>query len=90
MDYLNNYTFINEAAFHINIKRIGACSNIGNCVDVVDLKTRAMTTTIIWVISPYDVINVKVGGPEATHQSKRTNVKGGKPNNDTEQSTSEK
>ncbi|KAG1266388.1 hypothetical protein G6F65_014071 [Rhizopus arrhizus] len=59
MDYLSNCIFIDEAAFHINMKRTVAWSKIGSRAEVVIPKTRAKTTTILGAISPYGVINVK-------------------------------
>ncbi|CEP11947.1 hypothetical protein [Parasitella parasitica] len=41
MDYLSNCVFVDEAAFHINMKRA---------------ETRAMTTTILGAISPFGVV----------------------------------
>ncbi|KAG0841955.1 hypothetical protein G6F17_009019 [Rhizopus arrhizus] len=78
MDYLSSCIFINEAAFHINMKRTVAWSKIGSRAEVVMPKTRAKTTTILGAISPYGVINVKVRKPRAVNQNKKRKSGGGK------------
>jgi len=78
MDYLSNCIFIDEAAFHINMKRNVAWSKIGSRAEVVIPKTRAKTTTILGAISPYGVINVKVRKPRAVKQNKKRKSGGGK------------
>ncbi|KAG0743707.1 hypothetical protein G6F57_006373 [Rhizopus arrhizus] len=71
IDYLSNCIFIDEAAFHIGMKRTVAWSKIGSRAEVVMPKTRAKTTTILGAISPYGVINVKVRKPRAVNQNKK-------------------
>ena len=78
MDYLSNCIFIDEAAFHINMKRNVAWSKIGSRAEVVIPKTRAKTMTILGAISPYGVINVKVRKPRAVKQNKKRKSGGGK------------
>ncbi|KAG1142638.1 hypothetical protein G6F38_007600 [Rhizopus arrhizus] len=78
MDYLSNCIFIDEAAFHIDMKRTVAWSKIGSCAEVVIPKTRAKTTTILGAISPYGVINVKVRKPRAVNKNKKRKSGGGK------------
>ena len=77
MDYLSNCIFIDEAAFHINMKRTVAWSKIGSRAEVVIPKTKAKTTTILGAISPYGVINVKVRKPRAVNQNKKRKAGGG-------------
>ncbi|EIE88349.1 hypothetical protein RO3G_13060 [Rhizopus delemar RA 99-880] len=78
MDYLNNCIFIDEAAFHINMKRTVPWSKIGSHAEVVIPKTRAKTATILGAISSYGVINVKVRKPRAVNQNKKRKAGGGK------------
>jgi hypothetical protein len=78
MDDLSNYIFINEAAFHINMKRTVALSKIGSCAKLVMPKARAKTTTIFGAISPYGVMNVKVKRPRVVNQNKKRKAGGGK------------
>lgn len=78
MDYLSNCIFIDEAAFHINMKRTIIWSKIGSRAEVVIPKTRAKATTILGAISPYGVINVKVRKPRAVNQNKKRKAGGGK------------
>lgn len=49
MDYLSNCVFVDEAAFHINMKRSYAWSKKGTRAVVKVPKTRALTTTILGV-----------------------------------------
>lgn len=58
-EYLSNCIFINEVAFHM--KRTVEWSKIGRLVKVVLPKTRTKTTTLLGVISPYGVVDVKDG-----------------------------
>ncbi|KAG1150494.1 hypothetical protein G6F37_001356 [Rhizopus arrhizus] len=78
MDYLCNCIFIDEAAFHINMKRTVAWSKIGSRTEIVMPKARAKTTTILEAISPYGVINVKVRRPRVVNQNKKRKAGGGK------------
>jgi hypothetical protein len=47
MDYTSNCVFIDEAAFHINMKRTFAWSKKGERAVVKTPKTRAQTTAIL-------------------------------------------
>jgi hypothetical protein len=76
MDYLSNCIFINEAAFHINMKRTVAWSKIGSRAELIIPKTRAKTTTILGAISLYGVINVKARKPRAVNQNKKRKAGG--------------
>ncbi|KAG1444656.1 hypothetical protein G6F56_010210 [Rhizopus delemar] len=76
MDFNSNCVFIDESAFHINLKRTMAWSKKGTRAEVVQLLTRAKTTTILGAISPFGVINVKVRAPYA-EASKKRKVTGG-------------
>lgn len=51
MDYLRNCVFIDEATFHVIMKRSVAWSKKGERAVVVVPKTRAKTTTILGAIS---------------------------------------
>ncbi|KAG1474854.1 hypothetical protein G6F56_000093 [Rhizopus delemar] len=51
IDYMSNCVFIDEAAFHINIKRTFAWSKVGTRAVVKVPKTRAKTTTILGATS---------------------------------------
>ncbi|KAG2190898.1 hypothetical protein INT47_003580 [Mucor saturninus] len=47
MDYMSNCVFIDESAFHINLKRTMAWSERGSRAEVIVPQTRAKTTTIL-------------------------------------------
>ena len=79
MDYNSNCVFIDEAAFHINMKRSVAWSKKGERAVVVVPKTRAKTTTILGAISPYGVVNVSIRRPRVAASSKKRKAEGGKP-----------
>lgn len=64
MDFVSNCVFIEETAFHINMKHNYAWSGKGKRAVVTVPKTRAKTTTIIGVISPFGIVNVKVKLPK--------------------------
>ncbi|KAG0807782.1 hypothetical protein G6F17_010171 [Rhizopus arrhizus] len=78
MDYLSNCIFIDEAAFHIDMKKTVAWSKISSRAEVAIPKTRAKTTTILGAISPYGAINMKVRKPRAVNQIKKRKAGGGK------------
>ncbi|GAA5807939.1 hypothetical protein MFLAVUS_001319 [Mucor flavus] len=76
LDYMSNCVFIDEAAFHINMKRSFAWSRVGTrAVDKVP-KTRARTTTILGAISPHGVVNITVRRPRALSASKKRKTTG--------------
>lgn len=50
MDYDSNFVFIDEPAFHINLKRTMTYSKKGTRAEVVQPPTRAKTTTILGAI----------------------------------------
>ncbi|GAA5802305.1 hypothetical protein HPULCUR_007769 [Helicostylum pulchrum] len=58
MDYTSNCIFIDESAFHINMKRSFAWSRKGERAVAVVLKTRAKTTTTPGAVSPKGTINM--------------------------------
>ncbi|CEP10365.1 hypothetical protein [Parasitella parasitica] len=58
LDYKSNCIFIDESAFHINLKRNFAWSREGTQAIVKVPKTRAKTTTVLGTISPYGVATV--------------------------------
>jgi transposase len=78
MDYNSNCVFIDESAFHINLKRTMAWSKKGTRAEVIQLLTRAKTTTILGAISPYGVVNVKIRVPYSAASKKRKAVGGSK------------
>ncbi|KAG1053337.1 hypothetical protein G6F43_004579 [Rhizopus delemar] len=55
MDCLSNCVFVDEAAFHISMKRSYAWSKKGSRAIVKVPKTRAITTTMLGAISPFGV-----------------------------------
>lgn len=71
LDYTNNCVFIDEAAFHFNLKRSFAWSKKGTSATVKVPKRRAKTTTILGAISPYGIVNISVRRPRATAPSKK-------------------
>ncbi|CEP15746.1 hypothetical protein [Parasitella parasitica] len=76
LDYKSNCIFIDESAFHINLKRNFAWSRKGTRAIVKVPKTRAKTTTILGAISPYGVVNIQVRRPKAPASSKRRKIDG--------------
>ena len=77
MDFTSNCVFIDEAAFHINLKRNFSWPKEGSCAVVKVPRTRAKTTAILGVISPFGVVNISVRRPRALDQSKKRKVNGG-------------
>lgn len=73
MDYMTNCVFIDEVAFHINMKCTFAWSKVGTRAVVKIPKTRAKTTTILGAISPHGVVNVAVRRPRVLAVSKKKN-----------------
>ncbi|KAI8094119.1 hypothetical protein BDF21DRAFT_394589 [Thamnidium elegans] len=72
IDYQSNCVFIDEAAFHISLKRCFSWSKFGTRAIVKTPKTKPKMTTILGAISPYGVVNVKFRMPKvATVASKR-------------------
>lgn len=76
LDYMSNCVFIDEAAFHINMKRSFAWSQVGTRAVVKVPKTRARTTTILGAISPHGVVNITVRLPRALAASKKRKTTG--------------
>ncbi|KAG1463098.1 hypothetical protein G6F56_005364 [Rhizopus delemar] len=58
MDFTSNCVFIDEAAFHTNLRRNYSWSKEGDRAIVKVPKTRANTTTILDAISPFGVVNI--------------------------------
>ncbi|CEP11617.1 hypothetical protein [Parasitella parasitica] len=58
MDYRSNCVFMDEAAFHINMKRSVAWSKVGACAVVKVPKTRAKTTAFLGANSAFGVRGV--------------------------------
>ena len=76
LDYKTNCIFIDESAFHINLKRNFAWSKKGARAIVKVPKTRAKTTTILGAISPYGVVNIQVRRPRSSVPSKKRKIAG--------------
>lgn len=71
MDYESNCIFIDESAFHINLKRTMAWSKVGERAIIETPQTKAKTITILGAISPFGVVNVKVRRPYEVSSKKR-------------------
>lgn len=76
LDYKTNCIFIDEFAFHINLKQNFAWSRKGTRAIVKVPKTRAKTTSILGAISPYGVVNIQVRRPRVTAFSKKRKIDG--------------
>lgn len=77
MDFESNCVFIDEADFHINMKRSFAWSRVGTRAIVKTPKTKSKMTTILGAISPHGTVNVKVRIPKVA-QSKKRKLEGNK------------
>ncbi|KAG1139787.1 hypothetical protein G6F37_009497 [Rhizopus arrhizus] len=77
LDFESNCVFIDEAAFHINLKRSMAWPKKGERAVVVTPKIRAKITTIIGAISPYGVVNIKVKSSKVAGPSKKRKAESG-------------
>ncbi|CEP08936.1 hypothetical protein [Parasitella parasitica] len=71
MDYMSNCVFIDEAAFHINLKRSMAWSKKGTRAEVIVPETRARTTTILGAISPFGIVNIQLRRPAIPSKKRR-------------------
>ena len=76
MDFTSNCVFIDEAAFHINLRRNYSWSKEGDRAIVKVPKTRAKTTTILGAISPFGVVNISVRRPRALAPLKKRKAAG--------------
>jgi hypothetical protein len=76
MDFMSNCIFIDEATFHINMKRTIVWSKKGVGAIIIVPKTRAKATTILGTISPFGVVNVKVRHPRAQAFSNKRKAAG--------------
>ncbi|KAL1931427.1 hypothetical protein VTP01DRAFT_9569 [Rhizomucor pusillus] len=70
MDFLTNYVFLDESAFHINMKRTRAWSKKGTAAVVTVPTTRAKTTTILGAISASGLIKVSLRIPKPSKKRK--------------------
>ncbi|KAL1931415.1 hypothetical protein VTP01DRAFT_9557 [Rhizomucor pusillus] len=70
MHFLTNCVFIDESAFHINMKRTRAWSKKGAPAVVTVPTTRAKTTTIMGAISASGLINVSLRIPKPNKKRK--------------------
>ncbi|CEJ02197.1 hypothetical protein RMCBS344292_16210 [Rhizopus microsporus] len=68
---MRNYVFLDESAFHINLKRNMAWLNKGTPAVVTAPKTRATTTTILGAISTEDLIKYCLRLPQPPSSRKR-------------------
>lgn len=73
---MSNCVFIDEAAFHINMKRSIAWSKVGSRAVVKVPKTRAKTTTILGATCAFGVVNIKVRRPRVMPASKKRRTVG--------------
>ncbi|KAL1932982.1 hypothetical protein VTP01DRAFT_8660 [Rhizomucor pusillus] len=64
MNFLTNCVFLDESAFHINMKRSMAWSKNGSPAVVIVPKTRAKTTTILGAISVSGLIKCSLRLPQ--------------------------
>ncbi|KAG0817207.1 hypothetical protein G6F18_008281 [Rhizopus arrhizus] len=71
MDFMRNCVFLDESAFHINLKRSMAWSKKGTPIVVTVPKTRATTTTILGVISAEGLIKCSLRLPQPPPNKKR-------------------
>ncbi|KAG1415261.1 hypothetical protein G6F58_006563 [Rhizopus delemar] len=71
IDYQSNCIFIDEAGFHINLRRCFSWSRVGTRSIVKTPKTKAKMTSILGAISPHGVVNVKVRVPKVAASSKK-------------------
>ncbi|KAG1578520.1 hypothetical protein G6F48_011862 [Rhizopus delemar] len=71
MDFTRNCVFLDESAFHINLKRSMAWSRKGTPAVVTVPKTRATTTTILDAISAEGLIKCSLRLPQPPSNKKR-------------------
>jgi transposase len=71
MDFTKNCVFLDESAFHINMKRSMAWSKKGSPAVVKVPKTRAQTTTILGAISAAGLIKCSLRLPQPPANKKR-------------------
>jgi transposase len=71
MDFTRNCVFLDESAFHINLKRSMAWSKKGSPAVVTVPKTRAKTTTILGAISAQGLIKCSLRLPQPPPIKKR-------------------
>ncbi|EIE79019.1 hypothetical protein RO3G_03724 [Rhizopus delemar RA 99-880] len=71
MDFMKNCVFLDESAFHINLKRSMAWSKKGTPAVVTVPKTRATTTTILGAISTEGLIKCCLRLPQPPSSKKR-------------------
>lgn len=71
MDFTRNCVFLDESAFHINLKRSMAWSKKGTPAVVTVPKTRATTTTILGAISAEGLIKCSLRLPQPPSNRKR-------------------
>ncbi|KAL1934729.1 hypothetical protein VTP01DRAFT_6911 [Rhizomucor pusillus] len=64
MDFRTNCVYLDESAFHVNMKRSMAWSKKGSPAIVTVPKTRAQTTTILGAISASGLINCSLRLPQ--------------------------
>ncbi|KAI8969389.1 hypothetical protein BDB01DRAFT_856051 [Pilobolus umbonatus] len=77
MDFMRNCIFIDEAGFHINMKRSQGWAKKRETPVVVTPTTRAISTTIIGAICSAGVVNLSLRKPKAPSRSKKRKTVGG-------------
>lgn len=77
IDYMTKCISIDESGFNINLKRSMAWVKKGDTPQVVVLKTKAKSHTIIGAISSSGIINVQMKIPKVTAPSKKRKGPGG-------------
>ncbi|KAG1149589.1 hypothetical protein G6F37_000633 [Rhizopus arrhizus] len=76
IDFMSNCVFIDESAFHINMKHTCVGFRKEEPAIVTVTKIRARTITILGAISTFGVINVKITKPKAAKSSKKRKLAG--------------
>ncbi|GAB2960790.1 hypothetical protein GCM10027028_66410 [Streptomyces sundarbansensis] len=71
IDFRTNCVFLDESAFHINLKRSMAWSKKGTPAVATVLKTRATTTAILGAISAEGLIKCSLRLPQPPSNKKR-------------------
>jgi len=71
MDFMTNCVFIDEAGFHVNMKRSQGWAAKGETPVVITPSTRAVSTSIIGAICGEGVVNLSLRKPKAPVRSKK-------------------
>ncbi|KAI9315775.1 hypothetical protein BX666DRAFT_2028655 [Dichotomocladium elegans] len=76
MGHSSNCVFVDEGAFHINMKRLYAWSTKDTRATVKVPITRAVKTIILSAISPFGMVNISVKRPKSVAASKKRKTAG--------------